>query len=106
MAPPFTGPGSRVTLPPASRILIAGLGDVLHPKRDVPVRAAEVVVRYTVVVGELELRLAVLVAAPEGHEGEGVLLLGALGGAQQVHADRLRVEVDGSLQVADPEHRV
>ena len=104
--PPFTGPGSRVTLPPAGADLLAGFGDVLHAERDMPVRGAEVVVGHAVVVGELELSLAVLVAASEGHEGEGVLLLGAFGGAQQFHADRLRVEVDGALQVAHPEHRV
>ena len=51
--------------------------------------------------GELDLGLTVLVAAVEGDEGERVLLLWTVGGAQELHADGVGVEVDGSLQIAD-----
>jgi hypothetical protein len=56
------------------------------------------------VVGELQLR--VLGVAPIADEGQGVLLLRPLGGAQQVHAEHLRIEIDRALEVANAQHGV
>jgi len=66
--------------------------------------ACEVVTVDSVVVGELVHRVLALVAV--AHEGQRVLLLGPVGRAQQVHAQRPHVEVDRSLKVSDPKHRV
>ena len=67
-------------------------------------RRALLVVVDAVVVGQLDLGLARVAAI--AHEGQVVLLLGPQRLAQQVHAQHLGVEIDRSLQVADPQHGV
>ena len=44
--------------------------------------------------------------AAETHEGQGVFVLRVVGGAQQFHADYLRIEVDGALEIANAQHGV
>ena len=56
------------------------------------------------VIGELQLGVVRVVAV--AHEGERILLLRPFGGAQQLHAEHLRVEVDRALQVANAQHGV
>src|SRR6185436_8680534 len=57
-----------------------------------------------VVVGELEHRGLFLVVVAD--EGERILLLRPVGGAQQLHAEGLGIEPDRALQVADAQHSV
>src|SRR5688572_238202 len=64
--------------------------------------AAQVVALDAVVVGELEHRGAILGVVAD--EGEGVFLLRAVGGAQELHAEHLGVELHRALQVADAKH--
>ena len=40
------------------------------------------------------------------HEGQRVLLIGTIGGADQAHAHHLGVKVDGALEVANAQHGV
>jgi len=39
-------------------------------------------------------------------ERQSVLLLGAVGSAQHLHAEHVGVEADRALQIADPQHGV
>ena len=90
----------------AARIahLLAGGRHVGHADGHVAEAGAELIVIDAVVVGELEHGVLGLVSIP--HEGQCVLLIGPVGGAQEVHAQGPGVEVDRALKVADPKHRV
>src|SRR6267142_4725313 len=65
--------------------LVARLLHVRHTDRHMAEGGAELVALDAVVVGELEDCGALLVVVAD--EGERVLLLGAVGGAQQLHAE-------------------
>ena len=93
-----------MTLPPLLAHALAGGGHVRHTDRDMAEGGAELVALDAVVVGELEHRRALLVVVAD--EGERILLLGAIGGAQQLHAEHLGVEVHRALHVADAQHGV
>ncbi len=82
----------------------AGRGGIVHAQSDVAVGGAQVVVIDAVVVGQLEFGLRRV--GLEAEKGQAVFLLGAVGGAQQLHADDLGVEIDGALQIADAQHGV
>src|SRR5579859_1451591 len=82
--------------------LVAGRAYVGYADRHVTERRAELVALDAVVVGELEHRGALLVVVAD--EGERVFLLRAIGGAQELHAEHLRIEADRALQVADAKH--
>src|SRR5262249_15011764 len=84
--------------------LLASGRDVGHADRDVAVAAAQLVPVDAVVVGELDLGVLGIGAVAE--ERKVVLLFGSIGGAQQPHAEHLRIEVDRALEVADPQHGV
>src|SRR5207244_4418110 len=64
--------------------------------------AAQLVALDAVVVGELEHRAALLAVVAD--EGELVLLLWTVGGAQQLHTEHFGIELDRALQVADAQH--
>jgi len=72
---------------------------------DMAVGGAHLVGLDAPVVGQLDLGLAG-VAPVKAQEGQRVLVLGVFGGAQQLHAEHLGVEVNGTLQVAHPQHGV
>src|SRR5581483_8936801 len=65
---------------------VAGLAYVVHLDRDMA-------------VGRAVLR-------PVADEGEGILLLRAVGRAQELHAEHLGVERDRALHIADAQHGV
>ena len=65
---------------------------------------AELVALNAIVIGQLEHRGALLVVVAD--EGKRILLLGTVGGAQQLHAEDLGVELHRALQVADAQHGV
>src|SRR5205085_1101753 len=77
----------------------AGLFYVGHADRDMAEGVAELIALDAIVIGELEHRGALLVVVAD--EGERILLLGTVGGAQELHAEDLGVEPDRALQVAD-----
>src|SRR5206468_670801 len=78
---------------------LAGRFDVRHADRHVAERGAELVALDAVVVGELEHGGALLVVIAD--EGERILLLRAIGGAQELHAEHLGIKAHRALQVAD-----
>src|SRR5436853_341118 len=84
-------PGSRLARERAAGAadLPAGGSHIGHADGHVPESGAEVVAVDAVVVGELEHRVLALIAV--SHERQRVLLLGAIGRAQQVHAERFGV---------------
>ena len=41
-----------------------------------------------------------------GYDGERILLVGPVGGAQELHAEHFGIELDRTLEVADPKHGV
>src|SRR5438874_10579306 len=69
--------------------------DVGHADRHMPESVAEVIALDAAAVGELEHRRALLVVVAA--EGERVLLLLAVGGAQELHAEHVGVELDRAL---------
>src|SRR5947209_18510762 len=68
---------------------LAGGGDIRHADRHMAEGAAEVVALDAVVVSQLEHGRALLVVVAD--EGERVLLLRAVGSAQELHAEHLGV---------------
>ena len=76
-----------------------------HADGDVAVGAAHVVAFHAPVVGEFDLGLAG-VAAVKAEEGQRVLVFWVFAGAQQLHAQNVSVEIDGTLQVANAQHGV
>ena len=53
-----------------------------------------------------EFNLGLVGVAGVADEGEVVLLLGALGGTQQLHTHSVGIEIDRTLKVADAQHSV
>ena len=74
VSPPFTGPRFPGDVAARGADSLAGVGHALHAERNVTVGGTEVVLRYAVVVGQLQLGLAVPVAPVERDERQGVLL--------------------------------
>ena len=75
---------------------------IVNGIRNVPKRAAYVVARHAVVVGQFNHRAALLIAITD--ERERIFLLGAIRGAQRLHAHHAGVEIDRALNVANVQH--
>ena len=78
--------------------------DVFHTKCDVPITVTKVISAGVPVVGELQHRLVPLRSV--SNEGQREPSTRVVLAAEQLHAEQLRVEGDGPLQIPDPEHGV
>src|SRR4051812_31388893 len=67
-------------------------------------RTAHLVLFHAIIVGQLDCGIAVLVA--KTHESQRVLPVRHIASTQFLHAERLGVEIDAALQVADAQHGV
>src|SRR6185312_13497484 len=83
---------------------LTGGDHILNPDREMAEGIARLVALDAVIVGELDHRLAVFIAVPD--EGQGVFPVRHVAAAQLLHPEQPRVEIDASLEVANPDHGV